>query len=102
MKKYFSIMVVPHDNSKMRNYKLSYVLVYAFITLLLTAVTVGIIFVFTYGKILYTAHQATLLARENSQLRERNAQIDSLRTRARPAANHEHPDQEHAGRQLVV
>ena len=80
MGKHFSIMVVPHDNSRMRNYRVSYALLYTFIGLVATAVIVGVVFVFTYGNILYTAHQSTMLSRENKQLRERNAQIDSLRT----------------------
>jgi len=80
MKKYFSIMVVPHDNTNMRNYRLSYTLVYAFIALVLFAVITGVVFVVTYGKVLRTAYQATILANENAELRARNAQIDSLRT----------------------
>ena len=80
MKKYLSLIVVPHDNAKMRNYKVSYTLLYTFASLVgITFVTI-VLFVFTYGRVLYQAHQSLLLATENAQLMQRNAQIDSLRT----------------------
>ena len=80
MKRYFSIIVVPHDDSNVRNYRFSYALLYTFIALLVVSITSLIIFVSTYGKILYRANQSLGLARENTILLERNAQVDSLRT----------------------
>lgn len=80
MKKYFSIIVVPHDDSNVRNYRFSYALLYTFIALLVVSIASLVIFVSTYGKILYAANQSRGLARENRILLERNAQVDSLRT----------------------
>jgi murein DD-endopeptidase MepM/ murein hydrolase activator NlpD len=80
MKKYLSIILVPHDDSKMRNYRVSYFLVYIFLVLVMVSVLTGVIFLGTYGRVLVMAHKARGLASENAQLRERNAQIDSLRT----------------------
>jgi len=80
MKRHFSIIVVPHDDSKMRNYRFSYALLYTFLTLLGVSIVSLVVFVGTYGKVLYAAHRATFLERENKILLERNAQVDSLRT----------------------
>ena len=80
MKKHLSIIVVPHDNAKMRNYKVSYTLLYTFGSLVGVTLLTIILFVVTYGRVLYQAHQSLLLATENAQLMQRNAQIDSLRT----------------------
>jgi murein DD-endopeptidase MepM/ murein hydrolase activator NlpD len=80
MRKHLSIILVPHDDSKMRNYRVSYGLVYAFSLIVLVSVVTGIVFVGTYGRVLWTAHQARGLVAENAELRERNAHIDSLRT----------------------
>lgn len=80
MGKYLSVILVPHDDSKMRNYRVSYALVYTFAALIMLCVVTGLVFVATYGKILLRAHQAESLAKENLQLMDRNAQVDSLRT----------------------
>lgn len=80
MKKYLSIILVPHDDSKMRNYRVSYGLVYAFLVLIIVSVVTMSVFVGTYGRVLWMAQQSRGLAAENHELRERNAQIDSLRT----------------------
>lgn len=80
MSKYLSIILVPHDDSKMRNYRVSYGLVYLFLALIMACVITGLVFVGTYGRVLWTAHQAHVLAKENAKLMERNAQVDSLRT----------------------
>jgi len=80
MRKQFSIIIVPHDDSKMRNYRFSYALMYTFIALVVVSVASLIIFVATYGKILFAANQSHGLARENAILLERNAHVDSLRT----------------------
>ncbi|MDH3214767.1 MAG: M23 family metallopeptidase [Candidatus Krumholzibacteria bacterium] len=64
----------------MRNYRVSYPLLYTFLVLAVLSVASLVVFVGTYGKVLYAAHQARLLSSENAKLLERNAQIDSLRT----------------------
>jgi murein DD-endopeptidase MepM/ murein hydrolase activator NlpD len=78
--KQFSLIIVPHDDSKMRNYRFSYALLYTFLALVIIAVVSMIVFVATYGKILYAAHQATVLSIENRRLVERVTEVDSLRT----------------------
>lgn len=80
MKKYFSIIIVPHDNANVRNYRFSYLLAYTFAGLVAAAVISMAVFAGTYGRVLFAAQQSTDLARENHTLMERNAQIDSLRT----------------------
>jgi murein DD-endopeptidase MepM/ murein hydrolase activator NlpD len=80
MKKYFSVIIVPHDDSKMRSYRFSYALLYTFAGLVAVSVLSMVVFVATYGKVMVSAHRARGLAKENATLMERNAQIDSLRT----------------------
>ncbi len=78
MKKYFSLIVVPHDNANVRNYKFSYPLVYSLGVLIVIAVLTMVVLVVTYSRVLVKAHQADLLASENARLIDRNASIDSL------------------------
>lgn len=80
MKKYLSLIVVPHDNSKMRNFRFSYSLLYTFTGLVAIFLLTVLFFVVSYGTILVKAHRTAGLASENAKLLERNAQIDSLRT----------------------
>ena len=80
MAKHLSLILVPHDNSRMRNYRLSYPLVVTFLALIIIAVLTLVGFVMTYTGLLVKAAQSDLLARENTLLKERNAEIDSLRT----------------------
>ncbi len=77
--KQFSVIIVPHDDSKVRNYRFSYALLYTFVALVAIAVVSMGVFVATYGKILYAAHQTTGLRRDNTRLMTRVAEIDSLR-----------------------
>ncbi|MEE9269861.1 MAG: M23 family metallopeptidase [Candidatus Krumholzibacteria bacterium] len=80
MRKYLSIIVVPHDDSNVRNFRVSYRMLVALTVLVSLSLLTGTFFVATYGKALVEAYQAAGLAAENKQLRTRNAQIDSLRT----------------------
>ena len=80
MSKYFSFIIVPHDNSKMRTYRVSYVLLYTLLGLIVLTVAAMVFFIVTYGDILVKAYQTGELLAENAALHERNAQIDSLRT----------------------
>ena len=84
MKKYFSLIIVPHDNANMRNYRFSYLLAYIFAGLVAISIISMAVFVGTYGKVLVAAHRSRDLARENKTLMARNAQIDSLRTEFKP------------------
>ena len=80
MKKYLSLIIIPHDASRPRNYKISYPLLLTFIGIVAVAVIAVGVLVATYGKVLVKAKQAADLTREKQELMERNAQIDSLRT----------------------
>lgn len=79
MDKSISVIIVPHDNAKTINLRFSYRLLYVFGVLLAALVIAILIFVFTYGRVLYTAQQSTRLARENEELSLQAAQIDSLK-----------------------
>jgi murein DD-endopeptidase MepM/ murein hydrolase activator NlpD len=80
MKRYLSLIIVPHDNSKMRNYRVSYGLLGTFLALAVLGVATLLLFVTTYGQLLVKSYEATELSKENDALRARNAQVDSLHT----------------------
>lgn len=79
MSKQLSVIIVPHDNAKTLNIRFSYRLLYAFTALVAVLVIAMLVFVLTYGRVLYTAQQSARLARENRSLRRQAAQIDSLK-----------------------
>jgi len=79
MDKSISIIVVPHDNARTWNLKFSYRLLYLFSALVAVLVIALLVFVFTYGRVLYSAQQSARLGRENQKLRHQAAQIDSLK-----------------------
>lgn len=79
MKKSFSIIVVPHDNSKTWNFRVSYRSLFTWGTLA-AALTIAVItLAFSYGHVLIAAERAVVLQHENRQLRDQVAQIDSLK-----------------------
>ena len=80
MKKYLSLIVVPHDDSNVRNFKVSYVAVYAFLALIVLCALTFVLLMGTYGRVLVKAHEADQLARENARLIDRTARVDSLRS----------------------
>jgi murein DD-endopeptidase MepM/ murein hydrolase activator NlpD len=79
MGKNFSIIVVPHDNSKTYNFKVSYRALFSIATLLAILLVVVLVLSFTYGRVLVTAERALLLEQENQALERQVAQIDSLK-----------------------
>jgi murein DD-endopeptidase MepM/ murein hydrolase activator NlpD len=79
MDKSISVIIVPHDNARTLNLKFSYRLLYLFGALVVVLVIAVLVFVLTYGRVLYTAQQSVRLARENERLRYQAAQIDSLK-----------------------
>jgi murein DD-endopeptidase MepM/ murein hydrolase activator NlpD len=78
MKKHLSLIVVPHDNANVRNYKFSYLLVYSFAALVGVAVLTMIVLFVTYSRVFVKAQQASGLAAENARLIDRAASVDSL------------------------
>lgn len=79
MGKNFSIIVVPHDQSKTYNFKMSYRSLFSIGALLTVLLILVLVLSFTYGRVLVTAQHSFVLERENHQLRGEVAQIDSLK-----------------------
>ena len=77
--KHLSVIVVPHDDSKTRNYKLSYRMVYLLGTLIGVVLLALIMFVASNGQLIFAANRAAFLEHENSRLRDQVAQVDSLK-----------------------
>jgi murein DD-endopeptidase MepM/ murein hydrolase activator NlpD len=78
MNKSISVIIVPHDNARTFNLRFSYRLLYLFSALVAVLIVAILVFVFTYGRVLYGAQQGARLARENEELKLQAAQIDSL------------------------
>ncbi|MFH1755702.1 MAG: M23 family metallopeptidase [Candidatus Latescibacterota bacterium] len=79
MKKILSIVLVSHDDSKTRQYQLSYRLLYIILSASAIAAAAIVVLVFTYGHILFRANQAATTEKQNRRLLLQNAQVDSLR-----------------------
>jgi murein DD-endopeptidase MepM/ murein hydrolase activator NlpD len=79
MPKEFSVIVVPHDNRTTWTFRLSYRWAYAFAVLLVVGLIAGLTFLISYGRIAAVAHRSASLGRENRQLRQELAVVDSLR-----------------------
>jgi murein DD-endopeptidase MepM/ murein hydrolase activator NlpD len=79
MGKQLSVMIVPHDTDRTVNLRFSYRLLYVFAGLIVVLVIAVLMFVFTYGRVLYTAQQSARLGWENRKLKHQAAQIDSLK-----------------------
>lgn len=79
MKRYLSLIVVPHDNANTRNYKISYRLL---TTLAVTAVVVFVLMLIvlaSYSTVAWKASQTLRLEKQNRQLLIQAAQVDSLK-----------------------
>jgi len=79
MPKEFSVIVVPHDNRTTWNFRVSYRLLYVLAGLVGTSLLVGLVVVFTYGRVARVAEKAVVMSRENAHLRGQLAEVDSLR-----------------------
>lgn len=79
MKKYLSLILVPHDDSRVRNLRISYVAVYVFAAVAGLCVLAVVVLLATFGRLIVKAAETDRLASENARLIERNAEIDSLR-----------------------
>jgi len=78
--KQFSVIVVPHDNRTTWNFRVSYRWVYAFVILAAVGIFAGLAFMITYGRVAGVAQRSVMLKRENTELRHRLAEVDSLKT----------------------
>jgi murein DD-endopeptidase MepM/ murein hydrolase activator NlpD len=79
MKRILSIIIVPHDNAKTMNYRVSYRLIYTLLVLFALSLFVLILFVGNYGRVFVKAQSALRLERENRRLLARVAEVDSLK-----------------------
>ena len=79
MKKHLTLIVVPHDNSNVRNVKISYAALYGFGALAALCALTVVVLIASYGRLLVKAHRADDLAAENAVFMEQTAQVDSLR-----------------------
>jgi murein DD-endopeptidase MepM/ murein hydrolase activator NlpD len=79
MSKQFSVIVVPHDNRTTWSFRVSYRLVLAFAVLTLVGFTSVAAFVITYGRVVAAGRRSVLVSRENRQLKNALAEVDSLR-----------------------
>ena len=80
MKKYFSLIVAPHDNASVRNFRISYTAVYTLAAVAGLCVVTVVVLLATLGRLVVKAHDADRLASENARLVARTAQMDSLRS----------------------
>ena len=77
-KKLFTVIVVPHDPQRTRNYKVQYWLFYVLVTFMLIGMAAVIVFVASYGRLLLKAREAVVLAGQVEELTRRNEQIDKI------------------------
>ena len=77
-KKKFTVIIVPHDPQKTRNFKLPYRLFYVLVTFAGIGLVAMLVFMATYGRLLLKAREAVLLAGQVEQLTRRNEQIGEI------------------------
>lgn len=79
MKRDLSLIIVPHDEAKARNFKISYRLLYFAAVLAAASIIVLIVFMANYGKLAVKAYSASKLENQNKELLFQVLQIDSLK-----------------------
>jgi len=74
----FTVIVVPHDPQKTRNYKVPYRLFYILVTLVAIGLVAMVVFLATYGSLLIKARESVLLAGQVEELTRKNEQIGEV------------------------
>ncbi len=74
----FTVIVVPHDPQKTRNYKIPYRLFYVLVTFVCIGLVAMVLFVATYGRLLLKARESVMLAGQVEELTKRNEQISEV------------------------
>ena len=74
----FTIIVVPHDPQRTRNYKIQYRLFYLFIAFVCIGLATVIVFVTTHGRLLMKAGESVVLAGQVEELTRKNEQIGEI------------------------
>jgi septal ring factor EnvC (AmiA/AmiB activator) len=76
--KSYSVIIVPSDHSRTRQFRLSQLMVFVGAGLLVTLTAVFVTFAATHLSVLQTARQVNAIEAENAQLRRDVAQVDEL------------------------
>ena len=74
----FTVIVVPHDPKKTRNFVISYRLFYVLATFVCIGLVAMTIFIATYGRLLLKARESVLLVGQVEELTRRNEQIGEV------------------------
>jgi len=74
----FTVIVVPHDPQKTRNYQVPYRLFYVLLTTAAIGLVAMIVFLATYGKLLVKARESVVLAGQVEALTRKNEQIGEI------------------------
>ena len=74
----FTVIVVPHDPQKTRNYAIPYRLFYVLVAFICIGLAAMIVFLATYGRLLLKAREATVLAGQVEELTRKNEQIGDI------------------------
>ncbi len=74
----FTVIVVPHDPQKTRNYKVPYRLFYVLLVFVGIGLMAMVVFLATYGRLLLKAREAVVLERQVEELTRRNEQIGEI------------------------
>ncbi len=78
-KRTFSIIIVPHDLKKTRNFRVPYATFYALVALVGTGLVVMVIFVATYGGLLIKSRESSMYRNQVAELTKRQEQMSELR-----------------------
>jgi murein DD-endopeptidase MepM/ murein hydrolase activator NlpD len=74
----FTVIIVPHDQKRTRQYRVPYRLMHTALVLLGVGAVVMIVFIATYGKLLLKAREAVMLEKQVKELTQRNEQAGEL------------------------
>lgn len=74
----FTVIVVPHDPQKTRNYQVPYRLFYVLVTTAAIGLIAMVIFLATYGRLLVKARESIVLAGQVEELTRKNEQIGEI------------------------
>ncbi len=74
----FTVIVVPHDPQKTRNYRVPYRLFYVLATFVCIGLVAIVIFVATYGRLLLKARESVVLAGQVEELTRKNERIGEV------------------------
>ncbi|MCK4548712.1 MAG: M23 family metallopeptidase [Candidatus Krumholzibacteria bacterium] len=74
----FTVIVVPHDPQKTRNYEISYRLFHVLVAFVCIGLVAMVVFVATYGKLLLKARESLVLAGQVEDLTRRNERIGEV------------------------